>query len=181
MVEQLYDFVFTNILRKGLLMNIFEILVVILLSISLLLAIPFGLFEYKVLHKLSPKEQASLSFEKSFTTPSICFFTMLFLTFASFMLFIFASTQGNKGNEHVVRFGNLSIGGLILGVIVGVIYYLKVRKPYLLKHYPEDMEKHKEEARKTRSDYLSWVFVGFFVVFFLDLGALLDIILMYVL
>ncbi len=162
-------------------MNIFEILVAILLSISLLLAIPFGLFEYKVLHKLSPREQEHLSFEKSFTTPSICFFTMLFLTFASFMLFIFASTQGSKVNEQGDYYFYLTIGGSCIGVIIGVIYYLKVRKPYLLKHYPEDMEKYKEEARKTRSDYLSWIFVGFFVVFFLDLGAILDFILFYVL
>ncbi len=162
-------------------MNIFEILVVILLSISLLLAIPFGLFEYKVLHKLSPKEQASLSFEKSFTTPSICFFTMFILTFVSFLLFIFACAQGSKVNEQGDYYFYLTIGGSCIGVIIGVIYYRKVRKPYLLKHYPEDMDKYKKGQIETRSYYLSWVFEGFFIVFFFDLGSLLAFILVYAL
>lgn len=166
-------------------MNNFEIAVVVILSVSLLLAIPYGLFEHKILHKLSPLEQESLTFEKSVAVSEICFFIMLFLSIASLVLFLFACAEGSKVNEQGDYYFICAFSGLWSGFVIGFVYYLKIRKPYLLQHYPEDMKKYKEEQRKVpgciRMDYLSWTFVGFFVLFFFDFGTLLSFILVYAL
>lgn len=50
-----------------------------------------------------------------------------------------------------------------------------------MKFYPDEMNKYKEHQKKTpgvyRADYLAWMFIGFFILSFFDLGLLVGLVL----
>ena len=166
-------------------MNIFEIIYLVFLIISLIPSIPYIISEYKILRKLSPIKQTTLTFEKSFLTSGICFFITLFFTIISFIIFIISCAKGSYLNDNALPYEISLISGFIIGIIIGVLYYSKIRKPYFFKYYPEKMKKYREYKINTpgiyRADYLSWIFVGFFILSFFDLGSIIGFILTYIL
>lgn len=129
-------------------MNIALIIFFILSSISCLIGFAC-LINIKRFNTIDDNVDIKKNFKRCFDIPCVIGIVQLLLFIAIFIT-IFAeclTTQVlNTGSYWTFAF----IVGLIIGIVIGEIYYRKFKKPFFIKNFPDEYNKYLEESRPAR-------------------------------
>ena len=164
-------------------MCILEILALVFLSLGFVMIIPFSISEFHVLHSYKMVEKKEEDFQKAFEVPGVIFLISLSLSLAGIALLISSCAVGSYLNDSSSVWMLSLIIGMLAGLVIGVIYWMKVRKPFFIKYFPKEFSRYEKETKKTpgttRVSYIQWIFIGSFVLSGLGIGAFLGILLAY--
>jgi len=164
-------------------MGVLEILALVFLFLGFVMIIPFSISEFHCLHSYKVVEKKEEDFQKTFGVPGVIFLISLFLALAGIALLISSCAVGSYLNDSSSVWMLSLIIGMLAGLVIGVIYWMKVRKPFFIKYFPKEFSGYEKETKKTpgttRASYIQWIFIGSFVLSGLGIGAFLGILLAY--
>lgn len=129
-------------------MNVALIIYFILSSISCLIGFAC-LFNIKRFNTIDDNVDIKKNFKRCFDIPCALGIVQLFLFIAIFItIFVECVTTQvlNTNSYWAIAF----IAGLIIGIIIGEIYYKKFKKPFFIKNFPDEYNKYLVESQPGR-------------------------------
>lgn len=100
------------------------------------------------------------------------------MSLVGFVLVMVSCIQGSRLNESSFL-GIMMISGILIGLVLGIFYWLRVRKPYFLRCFPQEFSQYEKDLKVSpgvlRVSYIQWIFVGSFICSFFGLGSGLGI------
>lgn len=162
-------------------MSIFSIIAISLASLCIAIGIVF-LVNIRSFVSYDPDRDHKKQFNRCVNAPLIASLVEFLLFFASLiMVFVECAMDGRLNNTDSIWAPCLGLG-LALGFLIGVLYWKKVKEPFLIKSFPEEYKAYQNENKNNRwgrNYYYEEGFVGQFIWVLSSLGLLLGILLAY--
>lgn len=118
-------------------MKTLEILTILFLAICIIVFFVFLVSEYRIFQG----RKKVYSFAQSYHTGFICSLVEIPLFFLSLIFLRFIYPEASKQTFPFVPL-ILFVIGVVLGFIIGAIYYELERKPYFWNQFPDDMKNY---------------------------------------
>lgn len=133
-------------------MSIYLILSICLLSICVCIGLCMLVLRKKFI-TIFPSKNEKQNFNRCILIPSWIFVIETALTLASFILIICDCILGNTMNETSQIWTPCMLAGIVIGEIVGLIYWHKVKEPFFRKNFPQQYSDYEKEVKKMWAPY----------------------------
>ncbi len=161
-------------------MNGIEIGAEVFFFLSFLMIFPFFVLEKPAFGGIKKKGRFD-DFKGSFVLQGILFLVGFLFSLIGFVLVMVSCIHGSRLNESFSLLGIMMVFGILIGIVLGIFYWLKVRKPYFLRNFLQEFSQYERDLKSSpgvlRASYLQWIFVGPFICSFFGLGSAVGILL----
>lgn len=143
------------------------------------------LFNRKKFITFSIEKDFKSQFKRCFCTPYILSIIECSFSFISFILIWCDCGFNGKLNETSEIWGPCLLGGAVIGFVIGLIYWKKIKEPFFIKNFKDEFDKYTKEVQdmwvQIRVSYHEMATIENFLCPLYSLGSLLGIILSYLL
>jgi len=135
-------------------MNVFLIIGLVLAALCFSIGLVL-LIRIRSFITYEPTQDPKAQFKHCFDVPGVTNVIEIFLALGNFiMIFCDCVTDGKFNTNHENITFTLIISGIVFGLILGLIYWYQVKRPFFMKYFPEKFEAYKKENRSIHSTYI---------------------------